>query len=169
MLPIDVFVDAHTHVRRLGFDLDICTTEGDVSVGLKFDFLSYGPQTVPGLPHGDEVRDATDKFKEPGELDGPLAVQLLARPRLKLRQGINRVAGLVQPPAVDPDLEVQVRARGVAGLADMAQLLALDDRLAGRHGDARMGAVGEEERVAVGGVLDHVVARRAGLVAGRVD
>jgi hypothetical protein len=35
-----------------------------VSVGLTFDFVSYGPQTVPGLPHRDEVRDATDQFKE---------------------------------------------------------------------------------------------------------
>ena len=34
----------------------VCTTEGDVSLGLRFDFLSYGPQTVPGLPHGEEVR-----------------------------------------------------------------------------------------------------------------
>ena len=56
-----MFIDGHKRVRRLAFDIDVCTTEGDVSVGLKFDFLSYGPQTVPGLPHGEEVRD--DKSK----------------------------------------------------------------------------------------------------------
>jgi hypothetical protein len=63
VLPIDVFIDDTKHVRRAAFKLDICTTEGDVSIGLKFDFLSYGPQTVPGLPHGDEVRDGGNEHK----------------------------------------------------------------------------------------------------------
>jgi len=63
LLPIDVYVDDHKLVRRMGFKLDLCTTEGNVSVALKFDFLDYGPQTVPGLPHGEEVRDATDEFE----------------------------------------------------------------------------------------------------------
>ncbi len=63
VLPVDVYVDAHKRVRRMSFKVDLCTTEGDVSVGLKFDFLSYGPQELPGLPRGEEVRDATDEFK----------------------------------------------------------------------------------------------------------
>jgi len=64
VLPVDVFIDDHKLVRRLGFKIDVCTTEGDVSIDLTFDFLRYGPQTIPGLPRGATVRDGTAEFKK---------------------------------------------------------------------------------------------------------
>src|SRR4051794_1944649 len=68
-------------------------------------------------------------------------------------------------PGTDPLLEVQVRARRVAGRADRSEALADAHVLALRHrGRARLEV---HERVPVGAVsvgLDHVVAGAAGLV-----
>src|SRR5436305_14408462 len=72
-------------------------------------------------------------------------------------------------PAAHPDLEVQVRAGGVAGVADAAQRRACGDGRALRDGERAGLAVREEEVAAVGGVLDDVVARGGGLVGRRGD
>src|SRR4051794_26554886 len=86
-------------------------------------------------------------------------------PGLQLRERVDEAAPGVDPPAAQPLLEVQMGASGVAGAADAA------DGRAGGHDLARLGAerallaVGEEERPAISGLLDDVVARAAGLVA----
>ena len=46
----------------------------------------------------------------PGSVPGPLS-RLLRRPRAQLRQRVDRARALDLPPAVGPQLEVQVRAR----------------------------------------------------------
>ena len=70
-----------------------------------------------------------------------------ASPGLQLGQRVDRRGGLRRPPAVDPDLEVQVRAGGGAGGADRADPLAGGDRGVLGHGD-RAGLEVHEDVVA---------------------
>src|SRR5947209_20413351 len=93
-----------------------------------------------------------------------LAARTFAVPRLQVRERVDRVParGL---PARDPDLEVQVRRGGRAGLADLGQGLTGRDRLPRAYGKGSCLAVREHEVEADVGVLDRVVAGAARLVA----
>jgi hypothetical protein len=62
-----------------------------------------------------------------------------------------------------------MRPAGVAGRADVAQLLTGEDGLLGRDDDRPLLAVGEEVVVAVGALLDDVVAGGVRLVVGERD
>src|SRR4051812_31021438 len=91
------------------------------------------------------------------------------RPGEQVRQRIDRMRRLGGVPAVEPDLEVQVRSVGVTGGADRAELLP------GRHGLAlvdqhRTGLhVHEDVGAAVVTGEDDVVAGAVGLVGAPVD
>ena len=58
-----------------------------------------------------------------------------SRPGLEFGQRVDRRARLARPPAVDPDLEVQVRAGARPGAADQADPLARGHRRALGDGD----------------------------------
>ena len=66
-------------------------------------------------------------LNEPLDKDG--CVRLDADHACELRQRVDRRRRLRGAPAVDPDLEVQVRAVGAAGAADVRDPLTGDDRL----------------------------------------
>ena len=96
-----------------------------------------------------------------------LRVVYCGGPGLQLGQRVDRRRRLGRPPAVDPDLEVQVRAVGAAGVADVRDPLTRGDRGALGHDD-RAGLQVHEDVVAAVGAGDHdVVARALGLVGDR--
>src|SRR6266536_34514 len=85
--------------------------------------------------------------------------------RLRIRppgKPLLEVAERVDGDAVDPDLEMEVRAGAEAGAADVADHLALRDVLAAGDRDARLVAVRRGEAAAV---VDHHEVAVAGLPA----
>jgi hypothetical protein len=57
-LPVDVWVDAHGHVRRVVMSLDITIPNGaSLQELVRMDLTDYGPQTVPTPPPPDQVID----------------------------------------------------------------------------------------------------------------
>jgi hypothetical protein len=66
-LPMDVWIDAHNHVRRISLDVTGCTREGALSESVRIDYSDFGPQPAVSAPPAGEVSPL------PGGLPDPTA------------------------------------------------------------------------------------------------
>ena len=62
-LPVDVWVDARKHVRRIAMNMRLCTQEGTLSESITMNLFDYGRQPAVSTPPADQVTDITDKLK----------------------------------------------------------------------------------------------------------
>jgi hypothetical protein len=58
-LPIDVWIDRHHMVRRLGLTFAECVSGQRVHLGMQMDLYGYGPQPQPALPSARRAYDMT--------------------------------------------------------------------------------------------------------------
>ena len=58
-LPLDVWIDDHSLVRRLGLTLAECVGKAKASFSLTMDLYDYGPQPKPRIPARSGVYDLT--------------------------------------------------------------------------------------------------------------
>jgi hypothetical protein len=62
-LPMDVWVDNHSRVRRLSFAIQICTPEGKLAESMSMDLYDYGRQALELPPPASQATDITQKLK----------------------------------------------------------------------------------------------------------
>jgi hypothetical protein len=62
-LPIDVWIDAQSRVRRMSLTLHLCSAAGSISESLSMDFYDYGRQGVVSVPSAAEATDISDQLK----------------------------------------------------------------------------------------------------------
>jgi hypothetical protein len=58
-LPLDVWIDSHSLVRRIGVSFRECVSNIKSSFGMTIDLFDYGPQSKPGIPPANRVYDLT--------------------------------------------------------------------------------------------------------------
>ena len=58
-LPIDVWIDRHHMVRRLGLVFAECVSGQRIHLGMRMDLYNYGPQSRPALPRASQAYDIT--------------------------------------------------------------------------------------------------------------
>jgi hypothetical protein len=58
-LPVDVWIDHHHMVRRLGLVFAECVSGQRIHLGVSMDLYDYGPQAQPSLPRAIQVYDIT--------------------------------------------------------------------------------------------------------------
>jgi hypothetical protein len=62
-LPIDVWIDARQHVRRMNLQQQLCIPGGKLSTSITFDILRYGSQPAVRIPPPSQVTDITDRLQ----------------------------------------------------------------------------------------------------------
>ena len=62
-LPMDVWVDAHRHVRRFALAMRLCTREGQLTEAVTMSLYDYARQPAVQIPPASQVTDVTDKIK----------------------------------------------------------------------------------------------------------
>jgi hypothetical protein len=62
-LPIDVWIDGQSHVRRMSLAFRLCSAEGKIDESLSMDLYNYGPQAVIVPPPSSQVTDISGKLK----------------------------------------------------------------------------------------------------------
>jgi hypothetical protein len=58
-LPIDVWIDHHHVVRRLGLMFAECVSGRRIHFSMTMDLYDYGPQARPSPPRATQVQDIT--------------------------------------------------------------------------------------------------------------
>lgn len=62
-LPMDVWVDARKHVRRIAMDMRLCTQEGTLNESITMNLFDYARQPAVAPPPAGQFTDITDKLK----------------------------------------------------------------------------------------------------------
>lgn len=62
-LPMDVWVDARKHVRRIAMNMRLCTQEGPLTESIAMDLFDYARQPAVAPPPAGQFTDITDKLK----------------------------------------------------------------------------------------------------------
>lgn len=63
-LPLHVWIDDHSLVRRLGFSFNECEANVKSSFAMTMDLYDYGPQPAPRIPPASSVYDITPLITE---------------------------------------------------------------------------------------------------------
>jgi hypothetical protein len=61
--PMDVWVDSQKRVRRLSFEIQVCTKQGKLNESMTMDLFDYGHHPAVLIPSPSQVTDITDKLK----------------------------------------------------------------------------------------------------------
>jgi hypothetical protein len=61
-LPIDVWIDGQSHVRRIAFRLRLCSPQGKIDESIDMTLFDYGPQPAVEPPPASQVADIGDRL-----------------------------------------------------------------------------------------------------------
>ncbi len=61
-LPIDVWIDGQSHVRRIALSLKLCSPQGKIDESLDMTLYDYGPQPAVEPPPASKVADIGDRL-----------------------------------------------------------------------------------------------------------
>jgi hypothetical protein len=61
-LPVDVWVDAHQHVRRFSTELQTCTPQGKLTETVSMELYDFAPQPAVVVPAPSEVTDLSNQL-----------------------------------------------------------------------------------------------------------
>jgi hypothetical protein len=63
-LPVDVWIDDHSHVLRMSLTLSLCSPDGGrLGEDVNMELHDYGPQPVPVAPSSSQVTDISDTLR----------------------------------------------------------------------------------------------------------
>jgi uncharacterized protein (DUF885 family) len=63
LVPMDVWVDARKHVRRIAMNMRMCTQEGTLTESITMNLFDYARQPAVAPPPAGQFTDITDKLK----------------------------------------------------------------------------------------------------------
>jgi hypothetical protein len=61
-LPIDVWIDAQSHVRRVALSLKLCSPQGKIDESIDMTLYDYGPQPAVEPPAASQVADIGERL-----------------------------------------------------------------------------------------------------------
>jgi hypothetical protein len=61
-LPIDVWIDGQSHVRRIALSLKLCSPQGKIDESIDMTLYDYGPQPAVEPPPASQVADIGDRL-----------------------------------------------------------------------------------------------------------
>jgi len=61
-LPIDVWIDGQSHVRRVALSLKLCSPQGKIDESIDMTLYDYGPQPAVEPPPASQVADIGDRL-----------------------------------------------------------------------------------------------------------
>jgi hypothetical protein len=61
-LPIDVWIDGQSHVRRVALSLKLCSPQGKIDEAIDMTLYDYGPQPAVEPPPASQVSDIGDRL-----------------------------------------------------------------------------------------------------------
>ena len=61
-LPIDVWIDGQSHVRRVSLSLKLCSPQGKIDEAIDMTLYDYGPQPAVEPPPASQVSDIGDRL-----------------------------------------------------------------------------------------------------------
>ena len=62
-LPLDVWIDGQSRVRRISLALHLCSAQGNIGESISMDLYDYGHQPVISIPPASQVKDISGQLK----------------------------------------------------------------------------------------------------------
>jgi hypothetical protein len=66
-LPIDVWIDGQSHVRRVALSMSLCSPQGKIDEAIDMTLYDYGPQPAVEPPPASQVTDIGDRLATEAE------------------------------------------------------------------------------------------------------